>query len=146
MINKQQEFSLFDWLKQIVYEKHSWSSFNEEQKKTFSSYMIHKYISMHEPYIEVANLGQQIPHSDKEKIYKFYCNMLPKKNVFFGYVKGNKKSINEDLIKQIAHHFSVGFGEAEEYISLLGKFNVMDILKKRGLEDKEIKKLTKDIK
>jgi len=144
---KSSEFSLFDWLKQITVEKKPWSSFNEDQKKIFNSYMIHKYISMYEHYIEIANIGQSIPHSDKEKIYKFYCNMLPKKNVYMKYIKGSKKpTINETVIKLIAEHFLVSLGEAEEYISILGKHNVTDILLKKGLDEKEIKKITKELK
>jgi hypothetical protein len=144
MIDKP--FSLFDWLKQITYGKQPWSSFNDIQKESFNSFMVHKYVSMYEDYLEVANLGQRIPYSDKEKTYKFYYNMLPKKNVFFNYVKGSKKRANEDILKHIAEHFTVSLGEAEEYIFLLKKQGVIDILEKRGIDEKEIKKLTKEIK
>jgi hypothetical protein len=80
MTNKT--FTIFDWLKEITTTKKPWSSFNDDEQKIFNSYMINKYISMYEPYVEVANYAQLIPSNDKEKIYNFYCDMLPKKNVF----------------------------------------------------------------
>lgn len=139
-------FTLFDWLKQITYGKKPWSSFTETEKESFNSFMVHKYISMCEEYIEIVNYGQRIPYSDKEKTYKFYCSMLPKKNVFFNYVKGSRKKTNEAILKHIAEHFTVSLGEAEDYIYLLKKEGIADILTRRGIDDKEIKKLLKDIK
>ena len=72
--------------------------------------------------------------------------MLPKKNVFLKYVKGSRKKINEQLLQYIANHFTISLGEAEEYIELLKKAGVEQILEKSGVEEKEIKKLLKEVK
>jgi hypothetical protein len=71
--------------------------------------------------------------------------MLPKKNVFLKYVKGSRKKTNEQLLHYIADHFTVSLGEAEEYIELLKKAGVEQILEKSGVDEKEIKKLLKEI-
>jgi hypothetical protein len=137
---------IFEWLKQITGDKKPWSSFTEEDHKQFAPYMVHRYISMYEPYIEVANYAQLLPQNDKEKIYQFYCSMIPKSNVWLKYVKGSKKKPNEKILKCIADYYTVSLGEAEDYIYILKKEGIEHILEKSGVDDKEIKKLLKEIK
>jgi hypothetical protein len=100
---------------------------------------------MYEPYVEVANYAQLIPSNDKEKIYNFYCDMLPKKNVFLKYVKSSRKKPNEVLLHHIANYYTISLGEAEDYIYILKKEGVEMILEKSGVDSKEIKKLLKEI-
>ena len=138
--------TIFDWLKEITGTKKQWSSFNEDDQKQFNPYMVHRYISMYEPYIEVANFAQTLPQNDKEKIYQFYCNMIPKNNVWLKYVKGSKKKSNEKILKCIADYYTVSLGEAEDYIYILKKEGIEHILEKSGVDEKEIKKLLKEIK
>lgn len=138
--------TIFDWLKEITTTKTPWSSFTEKQQESFNSYMVHRFVSMYEGYTEVANYGQRIPYPEKAKTYKYYCHMLPKKNVFLKYVKSSRKKPNEQLLQHIAHHFTISLGEAEEYIELLKKAGVEQILEKSGVDEKEIKKLLKEIK
>ena len=63
---------IFDWLKQITYEKQSWDSFTEEDRTSFNPYMIHRFLSMNPDYIEFVNLVQVFPGTDKERIYNIY--------------------------------------------------------------------------
>jgi hypothetical protein len=138
--------TLFDWLKEITGTKKQWSSFNEDDQKQFNPYMVHRYISMYEPYIEVVNFAQLLPQNDKEKIYQFYCAMIPKNNIWLKYIKGSKKKPNETILKYIADYYTISFGEAEDYIYMLKKEGIGYILEKSGVDEKEIKKLLKEIK
>jgi hypothetical protein len=138
--------TLFDWLKEITGTKKQWSSFNEDDQKQFNPYMVHRYISMYEPYIDVVNFAQLLPQNDKEKIYKFYCNMIPKNNIWLKYIKGSKKKPNETILKYIADYYTISLGEAEDYIYILKKEGINHILEKSGVDEKEIKKLLKEIK
>jgi hypothetical protein len=135
--------TIFDFFKQVTTDKKPWSSFTEDEQKAFNPYMLHKIVSMTEAYIEVANIGQSLPYTDKEKIYKFYCELLPKKSVYSKYIKGTKIKSNEDLLGYISKFYECSFREAEEYIQILKKENMYDILNRYGIEDKEIKKLLK---
>jgi hypothetical protein len=135
--------TIFDFFKQVTTDKKSWSSFTEDEQKAFNPYMLHKIVSMTEAYIEVANIGQSLPYTDKEKIYKFYCELLPKKSIYSKYVKGTKTKSNEDLLEYISKFYECSFREAEEYIQILKKEDMYDILNRYGIEDKEIKKLLK---
>ena len=135
--------TIFDFFKQVTTDKKPWSSFTEDEQKAFNPYMLHKIVSMTEAYIEVAHIGQSLPYTDKEKIYKFYCELLPKKSVYSKYVKGTKTKSNEDLLGYISKFYECSFREAEEYIQILKKEDMYNILNRYGIEDKEIKKLLK---
>ena len=137
--------TIFDWLKEVTLTKKPWSSFTEDQQESFNSYMVHRFVSMYEGYTEVANYGQRIPYPEKEKTYKYYCHMLPKKNVFLKYVKSSRKSPSKDLLQYIADYYVVSLGEAEDYIYLLKKEGIEHILEKSGISEKEMKKLLKDV-
>ena len=134
---------IFDWLKQITYEKQSWDSFTEEDKTSFNPYMIHRFLSMNPEYIEFVNLIQNIPYTEKEKIYKLYLYMIPKKNMFLKYIKSNRTKTKEELLQHLASHYECSLREAYEYYHMHHSDTIKDILKKRGVDDKEIKKLLK---
>jgi hypothetical protein len=134
---------IFDWLKQITYEKQSWDSFTEEDKVSFNPYMIHRFLSMNPEYIEFVNLIQNIPYTEKEKIYKLYLYMIPKKNMFLKYIKSTKTKTREELLQHLASYYECSLREADEYYHMLHNDTIKGILKKRGIDDKEIKKLLK---
>jgi len=134
---------IFDWLKQITYEKQPWDSFTEEDKASFTPYMIHRFLSMNSDYIEFVNLIQTIPYTEKEKIYNLYLYMIPRKNMFLKYIKSSKPKKEEKLLRYIASYYECSLGEAEEYTSILGKNGIKSILFELGIDEKEIKKLLK---
>lgn len=134
---------IFDWLKQITYEKQPWDSFTEEDRASFNPYMIHRFLSMNPEYIEFVNLIQSIPYTEKEKIYKLYLYMIPKKNMFLKYIKSNRTKTREELLQHLASHYECSLREAYEYYHMHHSDTIKNILKKRGVDDKEIKKLLK---
>lgn len=136
--------TIFDWLKEITYNKSKWGSFTEEDKESFNCYMIHRFLSMNPEYIEFVNLVQTFPYSDKEKTYNIYLYMIPKNNMFFKYIKSSNKRKQESLLKHIANYFECSLGEAEEYIDILRDSGVKSILTQLGIEEKEQKKLLKN--
>lgn len=138
--------TLFNWLDNITVGKQDWDSFEETDRESFNPYIIHRFVSMYEPYVDLVNIAQKIPSAEKEKIYLLYKNMLPKKKIFFKYVKSNYKSSNDELVAKLADYFSCSLGEAEEYSTLLDKTGVESILSKMGVNEKEIKKLVKELK
>jgi len=134
---------IFDWLKQITYEKQSWDSFTEEDRVSFNPYMVHRFLSMNPEYIEFVNLIQNIPYTEKEKIYKLYLYMIPKKNMFLKYIKSTKTKTKEELLQHLASYYECSLHEADEYYHMLHNDTIKSILKKKGVDDKEIKKLLK---
>jgi hypothetical protein len=98
---------------------------------------------MNPEYIEFVNLIQNIPYTEKEKIYKLYLYMIPKKNMFLKYIKSTKTKTREELLQHLASYYECSLHEADEYYHMLHNDTIKSILKKKGVDDKEIKKLLK---
>ena len=138
--------TLFDWLNQITFDKKEWSSFSEEQRESFNPYMTHRYVSMYIGYIDIANIAQKLPLTEKEKIYTIYKTMLPRKKLFLKYVKNQNKKNYKELAEYIADYFECGLGEAEHYIDILRAEGVRGILWDMGINEKESDKIIKNAK
>ena len=137
---------LFSWLKEITWDKRKWESFSELDKSTYNTFLIHRYISMNQHYVELVNQAQLFPHSEKEKIYKFYCEFLPKKQLWLKYIKNNKTKVSENIIKKISEFYLCSNREAIDYLDILNQEDIGEILQKLGIDEKEKKKLLKEIK
>ena len=138
--------TLFDWLNEITFNKRDWSSFSEDQRESFNSYMIHRYVSMYIGYVELANIAQKLPLNEREKIYNIYKTMLPKKKMFLKYVKKQNKNTYEDLLQYVADYYQCSLGEAEEYIDIIREAGIRGILWEMGVNEKETDKLIKKAK
>jgi hypothetical protein len=74
--------------------------------------------------------------------YKLYLSVLPKKKVYSKYVKSKKASkYNSDLLELLSKHFMVSELEIQDYLDILTKEQVTDIIKKYGKNEKEVDKL-----
>jgi len=136
----------WDFIKHLTVNKTPWKSYTEDEKNDFNSYMIHKVLSMDENYIELANIVQKMPPTSKEQIYNVYLNILPKKSLYSKYIKSTTKSYSSELLTQIAYYFQCSKKEASEYITILSKSDIENILTELGLDDKVKKTLLKELK
>jgi hypothetical protein len=126
--------TLFDWLEQITVKKQPASIFSEEDWGSFQPYMVSKFISMNMDYIELANYVQKIPHDQKKYIYTAYCNLIPKRKVWLKWVGKTKKSTTPEA-EHIARYYECSLSDAAEYMELLGKTGVTEILLKMGIDN-----------
>ena len=123
-----------------------WDSLNETEKKQWSNYMIHRFLSMKMEYVDVVNEIQRYNLKPKD-LYKLYTNVLPKKKEWLRYVKGKKTMKYEKwVVEIIAKHYKSSLSEAREYLDVFysteqNKANLKTILQKYGSDPKEIKKL-----
>ena len=134
--------TIFDWLNEISYNKTPWSSFTEKDQESFNRYMINRFISMKNNYIDIVNLVQKYPLSDMN-LYNFYFKTIPKKKTFFRYIKPKKDKMNDLLVSILAQDFNISKREIKDNQHLLGKDIFRDVLQKRGIDEKQIKKLLK---
>ena len=134
---------IWDWLNQITYEKKNWSSFTEDQQSSFNPYMIHRFVSMYNGYIDIANIAQKIPLTEKEKVYTIYKTLLHKKKMYLKYVKNQNQNNYKEIAEYLSDYFEVSLGEADEYVYILQKYGVRDILWKMGVSEEETEKLIK---
>ena len=138
--------TIFDWLKQVTYIKDPWSSFSDEDKTTFNPYMLPRFITMHEPYIELANYLQKFWVLNHEQIYLIYCSYLPEQKIFAKYIKSTNPKQDNDLLGILADHYKISTREAKSYIQILSEDAIKEILKSRGINEGDINKLLKDEK
>ena len=137
--------TVFNWLNEITVKKPPSSQFSQEDWDGWNSYMVHRFLSMNISYIDVVNAAQKFQPTDKIGIYNFYKDFLPKRKIWNKYIKNKNKKDSKELSKIIANYLELGINEANSYIPLLNKGEINNILKRIGLEEKEIKKLIKTI-
>ena len=138
--------TIFDHLANITWKKTPWNKLNEASQKSFSPYLINRWLSMNPDLIEIVDMFQQytIGPLSKKHVYQLYLDFLPKAKMFAKYIKGKKQDkYNKELVKLIAGHYQVAKIEAEEYIGLLQKDQLTLLLKKYGKQEKQIKELLK---
>ena len=134
--------TIFDWLNEISYSKRPWSLFNNEDRESFNPYMINRFISMKENYIDFVNAIQKYS-INKESLYNYYCQLIPKRKTFFRYIKPKKSKFNSELITILSKHFKVSKREIKDSYHLIGKDYSKIILQNNSIDDKQIKKLLK---
>jgi hypothetical protein len=134
--------TIFDWVKQSQHEKLPWSSFSSEEHDIFSNFMFNKIMSMDPSLIEVVAEIQEfsIP---KEKLYQFYCQVLPKQKSYSKFIKPTKPLYNNEVLKSLSSYFQVSTREVLDYCYIFTKPDIIDILLQMGMDDKEIKKILK---
>ena len=135
---------IFDWIKQVTYIRDPWKTFSDEDKATFNPYMLHRFLSMHEPYIELANYLQQFWQLTHEQIYLIYCSYLPEQKIFAKYIKSTVPKPNNELLVILADYYKISTREVKQYLHILKEEDITNILSSRGIDNDEIKKLLKN--
>jgi hypothetical protein len=140
---------IFEHIANVTYKKVDPNSYTESDWKSYSPYMMNKWLSMNKGFIDVIDLIQPYYGLDKEIHYKMLSSLLPKKKSFTKYIKGKKSTkYNSELIDVLCKYYEVSRDEIKMYLELFfqDKVRILDlisILKKYGRTDKEIKKLIK---
>ena len=140
--------SLFDHISQItaVQNPNYWEDISDEDKKSWSNYMVNRFLSMKPEWIEFVNEVQRHPLKPKE-LYKVYIDILPKKKQWLKYIKGDKKMKYPKWVYEIvAKDLQCSIRESSDAIDMYeisagGQAELADILFKYGVEEKEVRKL-----
>ena len=134
--------TLFDWVTEIKTKKRKWNTFSVTEQKTFSPYMIHRFLSMNQNYTELVNDFQKYWTLEPRDVYKWYCDILPNKRSFEKYIKAKKvENYPSWVIDILCKYFNESKSHIEEYLYLIEKSELQTILEMYGTEPKEIKKL-----
>ena len=145
-MKKKQVNNIFGWLDEIMLYKSNHSSFSDESWDKWNTYMVNRYLSMNINYIVVVNYVQKINPQNKQQIYSIYREMIPKKKLWLKYIKNENKNNYQEITDYISKYYECSQNEAEQYINMLQKPGIEDILCKMGVEEKEIKKIIKKAK
>lgn len=140
---------LFDHLN-AIYLNQSVDYFDKlspEDRKSYSSYMINRFISMNHNFVEVVNELQQYYGSiGSRESYLFYSQLLPRGKQWTPYIKGKETTHEDWLVELVRSHYEVGSREAEEYLELFlateqGRDSLRALLESYGTPLKLIRKV-----
>mgnify|MGYP003109688379 FL=1 len=139
--------SLFDHITQItkVQNPNYWEDISKEDKKSWSNYMVNRFLSMKPDWIELVNEVQKYKLQPKE-LYKVYTNILPKSKRWLKYTKGkNDMDYPNWLINIVRNHEQISRKEARDYVDILmltegGMLELGELCRKWGVDEKLIHK------
>ena len=138
--------TIFNWINEILVSKKHWNDFTEDEQKKFSQFIINRWLSMDKDFLEIVNFFQKysIGTLEPREVYKWYCDMLPKGKRFNKYIKGKKdKKYNTELLNIMVMHFECSKSQVKDYLDLIAKNELIEILEKYGMNEKTIKRLLK---
>ena len=138
---------LFEHINNVRTKKIPWNKLSNADQKSWSTYMVNRFVSINPDYIDLINQLQKytigmLPDGVTQRLY---CDVLPNDKSFHKYVKGkNEDKFNKELVSIIRRHFMYNSEEAEEYVQMIIDINpneLFSILKKYGKTEKEIEKM-----
>lgn len=136
----------FDFLKLVHNKKVNWDDLNEDEQKAWNTFIINRALSFTSDYLDIVNKIQ--PYTGGQltpaEIFKYYQSMLPSNFRFQKWIKGNKtKPFNPDMVEIISSYLECSRKQAEDYLNILEKKEIKQLLKHIGMQDDQIKKLLK---
>lgn len=124
--------NLFNHLDAVTKEQSSeyWKELDEQDRKTWSTFMINRYVSMDIKSISLVDLLQKYNHGlTHELAYKLYIGFLPKIYKFLRYVKKeNKSKYTAEEIGLLAKYYKCSKREALQYSEILSEDAVKEII------------------
>ena len=139
--------SLFDHINQItaVQNPNYWEDISDEDKKSWSNYMVHRFLAMKTDWLELVNELQRY-NIHPNSLYKIYTNVLPKGKQWLKYIKGRNQMDHPSwLINIVANHEQVSKKEAYDMIEMYyltegGMLELREVCVKWGIDESKIEK------
>ena len=138
--------TIFDWINEILVNKKPWDSFGESDQKAFSPFIINRWLSMDEEFVEVVNYFQKyaIGTLEPREVYRWYSDFLPRGKRYSKYIKSEKKKKYDPiLVGIVCKHFECSKQQVDEYLELIDREELKEILSMYGTEKNQIKRMIK---
>lgn len=127
--------TLFQNLANVTTLKTPWDKISEDCKKDYSPFMMNRYVSFSKYFIDLAlipNINVVIP---PEANYNYYLATLPKRNLYFKYLKKSKKEeYKSNEISALCHYFKCSSKDLTEILTYADKSLITDILKSLSIK------------
>lgn len=142
--------TLFDHIKAITQtqDKKYWDKLDESDKKTWSNYMVFRFLSMNPDWVTmVAQLQPYLQEVPPKACYLALIDIIPKTRAFLKYMKAKGEDVYEKwLIELVTKHYKTSTLESEDYIKILystksGRERIKELCTMYGIESKQITKL-----
>ena len=127
--------NLFNHLNELTQgnNENYYNELTEVEKKTWSSYIIHRFLSMSSRYIHIVNFIQQFTITDKH-LFKLYHKILPKKRTFLRYIKTKNKTEKDELVNAMARSQELSTHEIKQQLELLTTKDKEQLKKSYGIK------------
>lgn len=141
--------NIFDILGDLSFNKVAWEAQSESDQKKVQPYMLTRWLSMHQDYLDiVAEVQPMTDMLATRDYYRFWSDLLPKRRFFTKYVSG-KKDKETDRFSKVVDFLSskLNYSKQEmlEFVELQyktpdGIIELRNYLKRFGYDDKSLKK------
>lgn len=150
MNEKKNPKNLFSHLNAIYTDQSTeyWEKLTDKERKTYSTFLINRFISMNWDYVEIVNIFQQFAGIvEGRDSYLFYSNILPRGRQYHKYIKPRPKN-DSWVVETVAKYFEINQDEAYSYIQLYkqtieGKEKLKKLLSLYGIDSRKINKAVK---
>jgi hypothetical protein len=129
-------------------DKKYWDKLDESDKKTWSSYMVFRFLSMNPEWVTtIAQLQPYLQEVPPKACYLALIDVIPKTRAFLKYMKAKGEDTYEKwLVELINKHYNTSTLESEEYVKILystksGRERIKELCNMYGVETKQITKL-----
>ena len=142
--------TLFDHIKMITQtqDKKYWDKLDESDRKSWSSYMVFRFLSMNPEWVTtVAQLQPYLQEVPPKACYLALIDVIPKTRAFLKYMKAKGEDTYEKwLVELFNKHYNTSTLESEEYVKILystksGRERIKELCTMYGIESKQITKL-----
>jgi len=151
----QKTRGLFDHLRALTEgtDPNYWTSLTPGERTEFSPYMVNRFLSMNPEWVEIVDELQRytVGPIPKQLVFALYHEILPKGRVFLRYIKGKGgTSIPDPLASFLMMYFQSSEKEMRENFDMLmrstdGKRFIVELIEAYGMQEKELKKIRKEI-
>jgi hypothetical protein len=137
--------TLFDHINEIYQsqKKNYFSTLDDGEKRTYSAYMVNRFLSMNIHQLPLVNEIQKY-NLPSDVHYLFLATTIPRGKQYNKYVKSKNETKYESwLLTLVAKHFNVSEIEAESYLEIYyrdDKEGLRSLCEKYGIDPKVIKK------
>ena len=149
MSETQKAKTLFDHLNNItaIQNPDYYDKLSDEDRKTWSNFMIHRFLSMNYDYIElIAEIQPLTQTLAPELFYKLLIGLIPKGKVYLRYIKGkHEDKVDVDIINLLMIEYNCAKNTAIDYYDILlnikdGSEYIVYLKEKYGMKSEEKKK------
>ena len=153
--NSNTKKSLWDHVRQVKEDQipDYWETLSDADKRTFSTYMINRVLSMRFVLCPVVNEIQHLTEVMSDKmVCEMYTALLPPDGSYYPYISKEDKSERLNwVVEYLKKYFECSIKEAKEYYDLCindpyKKSNLIDFIKRRyPLDEDQINELETEI-
>ena len=142
--------TLFDHIKAITQtqDKKYWDKLEESDRKSWSNYMIFRFLSMNPEWVTmVVQLQPYLQEVPPKACYLALIDIIPKTRAYLKYMKAKDEDKYEKwLVELISKHYQTSKLQSEEYLKILydtrnGRGRIKELCEMYGTDPKEITKL-----